>query len=67
MRWVLFVRGDVASLGADCIKKEMRPEHLEKLTELLAAAGMDASPAEFTRYGSARKLYNFDIDNADEY
>ena len=61
---VLFVRGKVASLGADCIEKEMRPEHLTKLTELLHAAEIDAAPSEFRRYGSARKLYNFDIDNA---
>ncbi len=61
---ILFVRGRVASLGADCIEKEMRPEHLAKLTELLNAAGIDADPGEFRRYGSARKLYNFDIDNA---
>lgn len=61
---ILFVRGKVASLGADCIEKDMRPEHLAKLTELLKAAGMDADPGEFRRYGSARKLYNFDIDNA---
>ncbi len=60
----LFVRGSVKSLGADCIEKEMRPEHIAKLTELLEAAGIDADPAEFKRYGSARKLYNFDIDNA---
>ena len=60
----LFVRGAVKSLGADCVAKEMRPEHLEKLTRLLHAAGSDADPAEFTRYGSARKLYHFDIDNA---
>lgn len=61
---ILFVRGKVASLGADCIEKDMRPEHLSKLAELLQAAGMDADPGEFRRYGSARKLYNFDIDNA---
>ena len=64
---ILFVRGKVASLGADCIEKEMRPEHLAKLTALLEAANIDADPAQFRRYGSARKLYNFDIDNADAY
>jgi len=64
---VLFVRGKVAGLGADCIEKDMRPEHVEKLTELLAAAGIEADAADFKRYGSARKLYNFDIDNADAY
>lgn len=63
----LFVRGSVKSLGADCIEKEMRPEHLEILADLLAKAGADAKPEEFKRYGSARTLYNFNIDNADAY
>lgn len=63
----LFVRGSVKSLGADCIEKEMRPEHLEILADLLERAGADAKPEEFKRYGSARKLYNFDIDNASAY
>jgi len=62
-----FVRGSVKSLGADCEKKEMREEHLTLLQGLLDAAGFDADPSEFTRYGSARKLYNFDIDNAGAY
>jgi len=61
---IIFVRGKVAGLGADCIEKDMRPEHLAKLTELLNAVGLDTDPADFRRYGSARKLYNFDIDNA---
>ncbi|MEM8538403.1 MAG: protein GlxC [Pseudomonadota bacterium] len=60
----LFVRGSVKSLGADCEEKEMRPEHIALLTRLLAEAESDAKPEEFTRYGSARKLYHFDIDNA---
>jgi len=64
----LFVRGKVKSLGADCIKKEMRPEHIAKLKDLLDCAGVkDVKPEEFTRYGSARTLYNFNIDNADAY
>ncbi len=64
----LFVRGSVKSLGADCIEKEMRTEHHEALTKLLAAAGMNGiKTSEFKRYGSARKLYNFNIDNADAY
>ena len=62
-----FVRGTVKSLGADCEQKEMRSEHIEFLREILAEAECDARPEEFTRYGSARKLYNFDIDNAGEY
>ena len=63
----LFVRGSVAGLGADCIEKEMREEHLTQLRELLAAADVNADPSEFTRYGSARQLYNFNIDNVGVY
>ena len=63
----IFVRGEVSGLGADCIEKEMRPEHLEKLKELLTRSNFKADPAEFKRYGSARSLYNFDIDNAGAY
>ncbi len=64
----LFVRGSVKSLGADCIEKEMREEHHLALGQLLMKAGLDGvSTASFKRYGSARKLYNFNIDNADAY
>lgn len=64
----LFVRGQVKSLGADCIKKEMRDEHLRLLGDLLKAAEItDVRPEEFTRYGSARELYHFDVDRADAY
>ena len=63
----LFIRGKVSSLGADCIEKEMRPEHREILQDLLTKSGADANVADFKRYGSARKLYNFDIDNAGDY
>ena len=61
----LFVRGSVASLGADCVRKEMRPEHHEMLARTLAAAALDADPADFSRYGSARRLYNFKVDDVD--
>ncbi|MFY2790269.1 protein glxC [Rhodococcus sp. MALMAid1271] len=63
----IYVRGSVASLGADCVKKDMREEHLAELAELLDAAGLKHEPSEFTRYGSARQLYNFHVDNASAY
>lgn len=63
----LFVQGAVKSLGADCIEKEMRPEHIKILKDLLSRAEADAKPEDFKRYGSARKLYNFDVDNATAY
>jgi glutamate synthase domain-containing protein 3 len=57
----IYVRGRVASLGADCVAKDLRDEHAGQLGELLARAGLgDADPRDFTRYGSARKLYHFD-------
>ncbi len=63
----LYVRGKVESLGADCIEKEMTGHHIAKLARLLDAAEINADPLQFRRYGSARKLYNFHIDNADAY
>ena len=63
----LFVRGSVKSLGSDCVEKEMRPEHLNLLRDLLDRAGADADPADFKRYGSARTLYNFHVDHAGAY
>jgi len=65
----LFVRGSVRSLGADCIEKPMRDEHKQALADLFARAGLNGSvdPAEFRRYGSARQLYNFHVDNAGAY
>jgi glutamate synthase domain-containing protein 3 len=64
----LYVSGAVAGLGADCVEKELRDEHAAELRELLAAAEVDdADPSEFRRYGSARRLYNFHVDNARAY
>ena len=64
----LYVRGAAAGLGADCIEKELRPEHEAQVRALLDRAGIDGvDPSEFRRYGSARRLYNFQVDHADLY
>ena len=64
----LFVRGRVDSLGADCIEKPMRDEHRAALSGRLERAGFaGVDPSEFRRYGSARRLYHFHVDNAGEY
>jgi glutamate synthase domain-containing protein 3 len=64
----LYVRGSVKGLGADCIEKELRDEHLAQLRDLLGRAGIDdVDAAEFRRYGSARRLYTFEVDNAGAY
>ncbi len=59
----IYVRGEVASLGADCVAKDMRDQHVAELAELLAAAGLPYQPSEFRRYGSARRLYHFAAHN----
>ena len=63
----IFVRGSVKSLGADCVEKEMSKKHTEILVKFLNDAKLIFKPSKFRRYGSARKLYNFDIANAQEY
>jgi methylamine---glutamate N-methyltransferase subunit B len=64
----IYVAGSVHGLGADCIEKELREEHVEQLRSLLAAAELDdVDPESFRRYGSARELYTFKVDNAGVY
>ncbi len=63
----LYVRGSVASLGADCVEKEIRDEHAQELSGLLARAHIDADVSDFRRFGSARQLYNFKVDNLGAY
>jgi glutamate synthase domain-containing protein 3 len=64
----LYVAGSVAGLGADCVEKELRDEHVAELRGLLEQAGVDdVDPRSFRRYGSARQLYTFKVDNASAY
>src|SRR5712671_4115216 len=63
----LFVCGEVKSLGADCIEKPLEDSHKLTLRGLLEAAGAMADADAFRRYGSARTLYNFHVDNIGSY
>jgi glutamate synthase domain-containing protein 3 len=64
----LYVAGSVRGLGADCVEKELRGEHVAELRDLLARAGCDdVDPASFRRFGSARQLYTFKVDNVGAY
>ena len=65
----LFIRGSVKSLGADCVEKPMRDEHRGLLHAKLTAAGLagHVDIGDFRRYGSARTLYRFHVDNAGAY
>ena len=65
----LYVRGKVHSLGADCVEKSIEDQHRHELGRLLEAAGINGAVdiGEFRRYGSARKLYHFHVDNVGQY
>ena len=64
----VYVRGRVASLGADCVEKEIDAGHAAELARLLDLAGLDdVDPADFRRFGSARELYTFKVDNVGSY
>jgi methylamine---glutamate N-methyltransferase subunit B len=64
----IYVRGKVTSLGADCIEKPMAKEDKVRLGDLFRRAGIDDKNLdEFRMYGSARRLYNFHIDNITSY
>ena len=65
----IFVRGEAKSLGADCIEKKLREEHKCELGKLLEDAGLEGEVdvSEFRRYGSARQLYHFHMDNLEAY
>jgi hypothetical protein len=45
----------------------MRDEHVTELRDLLELGEADLDPGEFKRYGSARELYNFEVDSAGDY
>ena len=65
----IYVRGKVAGTGADCVRKKMKHKHRARLGALLEKAGLagEVDVADFQRYGSARRLYHFHIDNVDAY
>ena len=64
----IYVRGKVAQLGADCIEKPMEDVNRIELRTMLDAAGCDDVDTDgFRRYGSARNLYNFKVENVDDY
>jgi glutamate synthase domain-containing protein 3 len=65
----LYVRGKTKSLGSDCVCKDMGDAHKAELRKLLDAAGLggEVDVSEFSRYGSARKLYTFHVENLGSY
>jgi glutamate synthase domain-containing protein 3 len=65
----VYVRGEVKGLGSDCIQKPLLEHHKAELHRVLNAAGINGAVdiGGFRRYGSARRLYHFHIDNIESY
>ena len=64
---VIYVRGEVRSLGADARIEAMADADFEAVALLLDQAGMRHDPAEFKRIASARALYHWNADANQEY
>jgi methylamine---glutamate N-methyltransferase subunit B len=64
---VIYVRGEVKSLGADARYEPMSDADRNAVAELLTLAGFAHDPAEFRRIASARQLYHWNADAQQEY
>lgn len=64
---VIYVRGEIKSLGADVRIEAMSDSDFQAVGELLAAAGFKYGPKEFKRVASAKSLYHWNADANQEY
>jgi glutamate synthase domain-containing protein 3 len=64
---VLYVRGQIRSLGADARIEAMGERDHAAVRELLAAAGLSHPSGEFKRVASARALYHWNADAGQTY
>ena len=64
---VIYVRGNVKSLGADAQIEPMSEADYKAVGELLDKAGCAYKPNEFKRVASARQLYHWNADANQEY
>jgi glutamate synthase domain-containing protein 3 len=64
---VIYVRGEIRSLGADARVQPMTPDDVASVGSLLSAAGIDARPTDFKRVSSARTLYHWNADADQQY
>jgi hypothetical protein len=64
---VLYVRGTIASLGADAQIEPMTESDLQVVGDLLRQAGLQHDPQTFKRVASARTLYHWNADADQEY
>jgi methylamine---glutamate N-methyltransferase subunit B len=64
---VIYVRGEVRSLGADARFEPMADKDRAAVKSLLAAAGLAHDPGGFKRVASAKCLYHWHADANQEY
>ena len=65
---IIYLAGKPKSLGIDCEEKKITNKDLKKIEELLITGNIkNIKPNKFKKYGSAKKLYNFKIDNISDY
>ncbi len=64
---VIYVRGEIKSLGADAQLEPLTEADISALASLLDQAGMDCRPHEFKRVASARTLYHWNADADQDY
>ena len=64
----IYIAGKVKSLGADCIEKKITKKDINIINNLIKKSDINKySYKNFKKYASARKLYNFNIDNVSKY
>lgn len=64
---VLYVRGNIKSLGSDAQVEPMDDADLAAVADLLAQAEIRHDPKEFKRVASRRELYHWNVDANQEY
>jgi methylamine---glutamate N-methyltransferase subunit B len=64
---VIYVRGKIASLGADAREEEMTDADGTQLNGLLKQAGMSYEAKEFKRVASGKTLYHWNAEANQEY
>ena len=65
---VIYLAGRPKSLGVDCEEKKITKKDLIEIENLLKKGNIKKFKSKnFKKYGSARRLYNFKIDNLSDY
>ena len=64
---VIYVRGQIKSLGADAHEEPMSAADHAAVADLLGQAGLSHDPKEFRRVASMRSLYHWNADANQEY